>query len=173
MAFNRFNKHHDMDHVHGHSHSHGPIDPAIATTARGIWAVKWSFWGLFITIVILRIVWQSTKSALIGILDGVDPHLVDEIRNAIAHVENADCVSDVRVRWLGHRLHAEVNLSLIDDLSTSKAHDIAMDARHEIQHHLPQISNVIVHVDPPDVSGEIFHRTKEHAHGEYIAHTHS
>lgn len=27
----------------GHAHVHGALDPAIATTARGIWAVKWSF----------------------------------------------------------------------------------------------------------------------------------
>jgi cation diffusion facilitator family transporter len=30
------------DGVH-HSHVHGVLDPAIAATARGIWAVKWSF----------------------------------------------------------------------------------------------------------------------------------
>src|SRR3990167_533078 len=32
-----------------HEHSHGTIDPTLLTTARGIWAVKWSFVGLMIT----------------------------------------------------------------------------------------------------------------------------
>jgi len=27
---------------HGHHHTHGVVDPIIATTERGIWAVKWS-----------------------------------------------------------------------------------------------------------------------------------
>ncbi len=40
-------------HAHGHDHqgghSHGVIDPAIASTERGIWAIKWSFIGLIIT----------------------------------------------------------------------------------------------------------------------------
>jgi cation diffusion facilitator family transporter len=28
---------------HGHGHTHGVVDPTIVTTARGIWAIKWSF----------------------------------------------------------------------------------------------------------------------------------
>jgi len=33
----------------GHGHTHGVIDPTIATTERGIWAIKWSFIILAIT----------------------------------------------------------------------------------------------------------------------------
>src|SRR5262249_48333662 len=37
--------HHDhVDRVHGHKH--GVIDPSIASSARGLWAVKWSFVAL-------------------------------------------------------------------------------------------------------------------------------
>ena len=32
-----------------HGHTHGTIDPTIATTTRGIWAIKWSFVVLAIT----------------------------------------------------------------------------------------------------------------------------
>ena len=43
--------HEDHDHAHGHhhGHAHGVIDPTIATTDRGIWAIKWSFVILAIT----------------------------------------------------------------------------------------------------------------------------
>src|SRR5918993_7096 len=40
------------DHQHGHEehgHTHGAVDPSIATSERGMWAVKWSFAGLFAT----------------------------------------------------------------------------------------------------------------------------
>jgi cation diffusion facilitator family transporter len=40
---------HDHDHGKGHGHSHPGIDPSIASSDRGIWAVKWSFVGLFMT----------------------------------------------------------------------------------------------------------------------------
>ncbi|HSF65372.1 MAG TPA: cation transporter dimerization domain-containing protein [Paracoccaceae bacterium] len=44
--------HHGHGHDHGeggHGHSHGVIDPMIATTSRGIWAIKWSFVLLALT----------------------------------------------------------------------------------------------------------------------------
>ena len=33
----------------GHGHTHGVVDPTLATTTRGIWAIKWSFVILAIT----------------------------------------------------------------------------------------------------------------------------
>lgn len=47
-------EHHHHRHGDGdsHGHSHGVVDATIATTARGIWAIKWSFVGLAITALI-------------------------------------------------------------------------------------------------------------------------
>ena len=37
-------------HEHGEQgHTYGAVNPSIATSERGIWAVKWSFAGLFVT----------------------------------------------------------------------------------------------------------------------------
>src|SRR5262249_61995564 len=42
---------------HGpHNHTHGTIDPALLTTERGIWAVKWSLIGLASTAVFQAII---------------------------------------------------------------------------------------------------------------------
>src|SRR5215207_3426027 len=40
---------HGGEHGHAHGHAHGAVDPSIATSDRGIWAVKWSFAALFAT----------------------------------------------------------------------------------------------------------------------------
>lgn len=40
---------HDHDSEAGHGHTHGVIDPSIASTEKGLWAVKWSFVILAIT----------------------------------------------------------------------------------------------------------------------------
>jgi cation diffusion facilitator family transporter len=54
-------------HHHGHSHTHGAIDPAIATSERGLWAVKWSLVGLLITAVLQAVVfWLSGSVALLA-----------------------------------------------------------------------------------------------------------
>src|SRR5215211_7729637 len=47
--------HHD-DHQESHGHTHGAVDPSIATSERGIWAVKWSFVALFATALVQIVV---------------------------------------------------------------------------------------------------------------------
>jgi len=61
--------HGDHRHAHapGHQHTHGPADPGILATARGMWAVKWSFVGLFVTALLqLAIVAVSGSVALLA-----------------------------------------------------------------------------------------------------------
>lgn len=51
----------------GHGHTHGVIDPMIATTSRGIWAIKWSFVLLALTAAAqLVIVFLSGSVALLA-----------------------------------------------------------------------------------------------------------
>ena len=56
------------DHCQGpHGHTHGVVDPSIATTDRGIWAIKWSFVILAITAVFqLAVVFWSGSVALLA-----------------------------------------------------------------------------------------------------------
>src|SRR5262249_55591819 len=52
--------------------THGPVDPSILTTQRGIWAIKWSFVGLFATAVF---------QVVIVLLSGSVALLADTIHN--------------------------------------------------------------------------------------------
>src|SRR5439155_22176998 len=88
--------------------------------------------GLLITVAILRIVWQSGKVVFTRLLDGVDPEVIEEIDHAAHHVPGVRDVSDVRARWLGHRLHAEVNVAVAPDLSVAAAHAIAKEVHHQL-----------------------------------------
>jgi cation diffusion facilitator family transporter len=54
-------------HDHSHGHTHGVVDPTIATTARGIWAIKWSFLILAATAALqLVVVYVSHSVALLA-----------------------------------------------------------------------------------------------------------
>jgi len=58
---------HDHDQDHAHGHTHGVVDPTIATTGRGIWAIKWSFLILAATAVLqLVVVFVSDSVALLA-----------------------------------------------------------------------------------------------------------
>jgi cation diffusion facilitator family transporter len=128
--------------------------------------------GLAITLAILRIVWQTGKNVFTRLLDGVDPAVVAEIKHAVQHTTGVKEVTDVRVRWLGHFLYAEINLAVDPSLTVSEAHDIAVSARHDVLHHLPFLSKAVIHVDPLDASGEKFHRIERHDHSDFGPHAH-
>jgi divalent metal cation (Fe/Co/Zn/Cd) transporter len=91
------------------------------------------------------------------ILDGIDPQIVDEIYEIASTVKDIVEVTEIRVRWLGHRLYAEVNIAVDSDLSVKEGHEIAVEVRHRLLHGLKYLSNVTIHVDPSGLSGETYH----------------
>lgn len=115
--------------------------------------------GLLITAAILGIVWQSVKLVFTRMLDGVEPETAGEVLHAAKHVDGVLGVSDVRTRWIGHRLHTEVSITVEPVLSVTQGHSIAKNVEGELRRHLPFLSGVMIHVDPVNEEGEHFHRT--------------
>src|SRR5262249_15368712 len=128
--------------------------------------------GLIITVSILPIVWGSTKAIFTRLLDGVDPEVTDEIVHAINHMQGVREVTEVRLRWSGHRLQAEINLAVSPKLSVAEGHTIAVAVRHQLLHNLTYLGNVTIHIDPEHLSGEAHHSINEHQHDEYATHSH-
>jgi divalent metal cation (Fe/Co/Zn/Cd) transporter len=87
-------------------------------------------------------------------------------------VPEVAAVTEVRARWLGHRLHAELNIAVDPQLTIAQAHAIAAEVRHQLLHHLNYLSLVVIHVDPADQSGEAHHRIHAHAHDGLPLHSH-
>ena len=92
--------------------------------------------GLVITLIIFKIVWESGQSLFSRLLDGVDPEVIDEVTHSAQHVPEVLEVTEVRVRWIGHRLLADVNIAVKADLSVEQGHEIAREVRHQLLHHL-------------------------------------
>jgi len=158
-----------------HARVDGLTSLAVFAGAIGVWLgypLADPVVGLAITLTIVGIVWDSGKTVFTRLLDGVDPEVIEEIRHAIGHVKEVREIAEIRVRWLGHQLHAEVNIALAADLSVEKAHEIAKEARHTLLHHLKYLSNATIHVDPAGASGEKHHAISEHAHDTSSTHSH-
>jgi divalent metal cation (Fe/Co/Zn/Cd) transporter len=120
--------------------------------------------GLLISAAIAILVWRSTREIVLRMLDGVETEAVDQIGHAARHVTGVKEVSDVRARWIGHRLHADVSVTVSAELSVAAGHTIAREVRHRLLHHLPHLGTVSVHVDPDGQGGDAFHRDGERAH---------
>jgi cation diffusion facilitator family transporter len=158
-----------------HARVDGLTSLAVLVGAVGVWLgypLADPLVGLVITAVILSIVWESGKAVFTRLLDGVDPALIDEIVHAAHHVPGVRTVTEVRARWIGHRLHAELNIAVDDALSVQDGHTIAKEVRHALLHHVRYLANAVIHVDPDNAAGEVYHRIAEHAHGNFPPHVH-
>jgi cation diffusion facilitator family transporter len=158
-----------------HARADGWTSLAVLVGAAGVWAgypIADSIVGLLISAAIFVIVWQSARAVVIRALDGVEPEMLDAVVHAAGHVPGVEEVTDVRARWIGHQLHAELSVSVSGGLSVTDGHDIANEVRHQLLHHLPHLGSVTVHVDPSGKGGERHHRIGEHAHDGLPTHSH-
>lgn len=158
-----------------HARTDGIASLAVLVSAAGVYLgypLADPIIGILMTILILRIVWESAAAVFTRILDGVDPDVPDKIREQAKQTKGVEDVSEVRVRWLGHRMHAELNLAVNQMRSVEEGHNIANQVRHDLLHNLQFLSGVTIHVDPTNASGEKHHQITEHAHDGEPAHSH-
>ncbi|MGA9189511.1 MAG: cation transporter dimerization domain-containing protein, partial [Methanosarcina sp.] len=113
--------------------------------------------GMLITITILKIVFDTSKLVFARLLDGVEPEIIDKVKNVAESVEGVCEVTDLRVRWIGHRLHAEINASVAPSLSVGEGHEIANSVREKLLENFSDLSGTTIHVDPLTASGECCH----------------
>jgi cation diffusion facilitator family transporter len=118
--------------------------------------------GVVITAAILMVGYQAARSVGQRLLDAVDPAVVTRISQTVAAVPGVVAVTEVRARWMGHRLLAQVRLSVDGTLSVARAHEIAEVAHHELLHHVPNLSEAIIHVDPAGVGVDPHAATAHH-----------
>ena len=143
-----------------HARVDGLTSLAVLFGALGVWLgypLADPIVGLVISVAILRIVVETAKSVFSRLLDGVEPEVPDEVRDVASLTHGVREVSEVRVRWLGHKMLAEVNIAVDPSLSVVSGHDIAEDVHHQLLHNLKYLSNATVHVDPVGLVGEEFH----------------
>jgi cation diffusion facilitator family transporter len=158
-----------------HARTDGWTSLAVLAGATGVWLgypLADPIVGLLIAAAILVIVWQSGKAVFTRLLDGVEPEVIEEIRHAASEVPGVEDVSEVRARWLGHRLHAEVNVAVDPDLSVAEGHAIAREVNHQLLHHLSYLNGAVIHVDPVQEAGEEHHRVSAHSHDGLPTHSH-
>lgn len=158
-----------------HARTDGWTSLAVLVGAIGVWLgypLADPIVGLLIAGAILVIVWQSGKTVFSRLLDGVDPEVIEEICHSAQHVPGVEDVAEVRARWLGHRLRAEVNVAVDPDLSVAEGHAIAREVNHRLLHELPYLDMAVVHVDPVQEAGEEHHRIAAHTHDGLPPHAH-
>lgn len=119
---------------------------AIAVALGAQWAD--AVVGLVITAAIVLVGYQAVRSVGQRLLDSVDPDIIDSVSTIAGSVDGVVSVTEVRARWVGHRLMAQVMLSVDGMLPVTLAHEIAEEVHHELLHRVPNLSEAMIHVDP-------------------------
>lgn len=148
-----------------HARTDGFTSLAVVLAAAGA-AAGWQWAdpvvGLIITVAILSVLWGAAKEVFSRMLDAVDPALVQEAETALRHTAGVRDVPSVRMRWIGHELHAEVELDVDENLTVAAAHRIAHDAEHQLLHRLPRLARATVHAYPADPTDDTHQLAQHH-----------
>jgi cation diffusion facilitator family transporter len=104
--------------------------------------------GLLITVTILGVLRSAVVQVGARLMDAVDPHLVEQATAALADVDGIRHVDQLRIRWIGHTLRAEADITLDPDLSLTSAHDIAHHAEAHLLADVPRLTAATIHANP-------------------------
>ncbi|MFR9753257.1 cation diffusion facilitator family transporter [Nocardia sp. 004] len=104
--------------------------------------------GLLITLAILVILRTAARAVVHRLMDGVEPELVTAAEQALLAELGVQCVRSLRMRWIGHRLHADVELDVAPTTTLSDAHRVAHDAERALTRVIPKLRTAVVHAYP-------------------------
>ncbi|WP_406730388.1 cation diffusion facilitator family transporter [Streptomyces sp. NBC_01794] len=139
-----------------HARTDGFTSLAVLLGAGGAaigWQLADPIVGLAITAAILLVLRDACREVFRRIMDAVDPALVDAAEYALEELPGVRAVSELRLRWIGHRLRAEVAVVVDGELTVHEAHQVAVDAEHALMHAVPKLTAALVHADPAPVPG--------------------
>lgn len=141
-----------------HARTDGVTSLAVLCSAGGValgFPLADPIVGLLITAAILAVLRTAARDVFRRLLDGVDPAMVDAAEQALAARPGVQAVRSVRMRWIGHRLHADAELDVDPALDLAQAHRIAHDAEHELTHTVPKLTTALIHAYPAEHGSSI------------------
>ncbi|MGH3688367.1 MAG: cation diffusion facilitator family transporter [Pseudonocardiaceae bacterium] len=119
--------------------------------------------GLGITAAILFVLRDAAREVFRRLMDAVDPAVVDLAERTATTVPGVLQAGEVRMRWIGHSLRAELAVTVDAALTVEQAHHIAHDVEHQLVHAVPRLAAATVHTEPA-VRAQHAHDTLAHHH---------
>ncbi|MDQ0376035.1 cation diffusion facilitator family transporter [Amycolatopsis thermophila] len=107
--------------------------------------------GLVITVAILFVLRDAAREVFRRLMDGVEPAIVDRAERTARAVPGVQDVADLRMRWIGHTLHAELAIRVEATLTVDEAHRLAHEVEHELRRATPRLAAAVIHTEPAAV----------------------
>ena len=134
-----------------HARTDGLTSLAVLVGAAGV-AIGWHWAdpvvGLVITVMIVLVLRSAARDVFRRLMDGVEPEHVDTAEATLAALPGVHAVQQVRMRWIGHQIHAEAALEVDPALSLSAAHGLAHHAESRLMATVPRLTAATIHAYP-------------------------
>jgi cation diffusion facilitator family transporter len=140
-----------------HARTDGFTSLAVVIGAVGValgWQLADPVVGVVITLAILIVVKNAARDIYRRLMDAVDPTLVEQVKAILAGVDGIDAIEAVRIRWVGHELRAEVEVTSDGNLRLAEAHEVAEHARHHLLHQVRRLAQATIHSSPAAGEGD-------------------
>ncbi len=130
---------------------------AIASLAvlAGIAASRWGYWwgdSVATLVVSGTILWAGVnlmRGSVSELLDRqADVSFLESVRQTASLVQGVAAIDKLFVRKAGLEYLVDVHVEVDPDLNVKRAHDIAHDVQQAIQHAMPNIHSILVHIEP-------------------------
>ena len=148
-----------------HARTDGLTSLAVLLAAAGSWLgfpVLDPIVGIVIGVIILFVTRDTTKTMWYRLMDAIDPELLEQAESIVRKRVEVREMRRIRMRWVGHRLCADVTIAVDPYLTTVQSHHIAEQIRHNLFHEIPNLVEVVLHVEPWGDESETAHQLTAH-----------
>ncbi|MEO5665234.1 MAG: cation diffusion facilitator family transporter [Nocardioides sp.] len=148
-----------------HARTDGFTSLAVVFSAAGAWLgypIADPIIGLLITVAILFVLKDAAREVYRRLMDAVDPALVDQAENVIRSTPGVVDVTDVRLRWHGHKLLAEARITVDSTSSLIEAHHLSHQVEHDLVHGVRRLSTATIHAEPLAHDADLAHDLVSH-----------
>jgi cation diffusion facilitator family transporter len=148
-----------------HARTDGLTSLAVLGAAIGSmagWQLADPIVGLVISLAILNVLRVAARDIYRRLMDAVDPDLVDQIDAQLSAAPGIRAVERTRVRWIGHQLHVDADVTLDAHLDLVQAHHLLEETRHQLLHDIPRLADALLHASPTNQHGDPHAITRHH-----------
>jgi cation diffusion facilitator family transporter len=105
--------------------------------------------ALVVAVFIAKIGIDILKDAIHELMDGVmDEEKISEFREKAFQVKGVKKVEDIKLRPYGPKYYIDLSVSVDDELSVAKGHEVAVKVREKLREYNSEVKEVMVHIDP-------------------------
>jgi cation diffusion facilitator family transporter len=115
------------------------------------WEAADGWAALCAALVILYNAWKQLQPAVLELTDRApDPSLESRVREIAMHVPSVIGLDKCFVRKMGFSFYVDLHIVVNGDLSVRQGHKIAHEVEDQVSNRLPQVIEVLVHVEPQE-----------------------